>query len=58
MLMVAMKSDTYHCHQSSNVWPITEAYFNDFLASQLGGQAEVVIKYDFKVRLGKTLRFD
>ena len=31
-----------------------EAYFNDFLASQLGGQAEVVIKYDFEGPSGKN----
>ena len=51
------KSDnTYHCHQSSNIkQPITEAYFNDFLASQLGGQAEVVIKYDFEGPSGEKL---
>jgi len=32
-----------------------EAYFNDFLASQLGGQAEVVIKYDFEGPSGEKL---
>ena len=46
-------NNNYHCHQAArsneqnSAQPKNEAYFNEFLASKLGGHTEVIVKYDF-----------